>query len=301
MSEFIAALPMYDWPEVRAETDALWARIRDHLRGEGIAAPDRLVRRNADMPQVPGGIRDEAGRQIAPDPATLPPQELDLHTLWRHPRLLFAQTCWGPMELGLAGHVRVVVQPDYSDFDGGKGEFYSSAILMRREEPSSRPAMDASADRGGGGGTGGTQPSPRPAPHAAPADPSRGGEGDMAPPADGSAAIPLDRMRGLRLAYNNHDSMSGIIGLTRDLERQGESLDIFAARIETGSHRASARALAEGRADVCAIDCRTWQLTRRFEPAAAQLRVVGWTARRKGLPYIAARAAPAYELPARLL
>ena len=38
---FIAALPMYDWPEVRGETDALWVKIRDALQARGIAAPDR--------------------------------------------------------------------------------------------------------------------------------------------------------------------------------------------------------------------------------------------------------------------
>ncbi|MGN6537639.1 MAG: phosphate ABC transporter substrate-binding protein, partial [Mesorhizobium sp.] len=40
MSRFIAALPMYDWPEVRAEVDAQWARLRDALRRRGVDAPD---------------------------------------------------------------------------------------------------------------------------------------------------------------------------------------------------------------------------------------------------------------------
>ena len=119
MNEFIAALPMYDWPEARSETDAQWGRIRDALRAQGIQAPERLARRNADLPSVPGGIRDAAGKVIAPDPATLAPDEFDLHVLWRHPGLLFGQTCWGPMELGLAEKVRVVGQPDYSAYEGG--------------------------------------------------------------------------------------------------------------------------------------------------------------------------------------
>ena len=57
----------------------------------------------------------------------------------------------------------------------------------------------------------------------------------------------------------------------------------------TGGHRASIRAVAEGRADVAAIDCRSWQLARRFEPAARELHAVGWTRRSKGLPFICAR------------
>ena len=112
---------MYDWPEARAETDAVWARLRDALRAAGLAAPDRLARRNADLPPVPGGIRDGQGNVIAPDPATLRPEGLDLHTLWRHPSLLFAQACWGPLELGLNTHVRVIGQPDYSAYEGGAG------------------------------------------------------------------------------------------------------------------------------------------------------------------------------------
>ena len=122
MSSFIAALPMYDWPELRAETDARWAALRDRLRERGIDAPDSLARRNADMPPVPGGIRDEAGHVIAPDPATLPPDELDLPTLWRHPSLLIGDTCWGPMETGLAAYVHVVGQTRYDSIEGGEGD-----------------------------------------------------------------------------------------------------------------------------------------------------------------------------------
>lgn len=211
---------MYDWPELRAETDAQWAAIRDALRARGVDAPETLTR-------------------VTGDPSAL----------WRDPALLLAQTCWGPMGLGLADHVQVVGQPDYSVYEGGEGELYSSAIVMRRE-------------------------------------------GGVHAPADGRALVPLDLLRGRRFAYNGADSMSGILALARDLEAQGESLAIFPRRIETGGHRASIRAVATGRSDVAAIDCKSWALARRFEPAAAELRVVGWTARRKGLPFITAQAMP---------
>ncbi|WP_159586025.1 phosphate/phosphite/phosphonate ABC transporter substrate-binding protein [Chelativorans xinjiangense] len=249
MSSLVAALPMYDWPETRAETDAEWARLCDALRTAGIAAPLRLARRNADLPAVTGGIRDAEGRRIAPDPARLPPEELDLATLWRHPRLLLAQTCWGPMEAGLEAHVQVVGQPDYSAFEGGEGALYSSAILMRRGDA---PAIAA--------------------------------------PAGGRTFIPLETLRGKRFAYNEPNSMSGFIALRRDLEAMGEGFSLFAERIATGSHGAAALAVAEGRADACAVDCRTFTLIRRFRPASAGLVVAGWTARRKGLPFITSRA-----------
>jgi ABC-type phosphate/phosphonate transport system substrate-binding protein len=248
MSEFVAALPMYDWPEVRGEVDEQWVRLRDAFRQKGIDAPDAIARRNGDLPPMPGGIRDATRKLIAPDPATLPPDELDYHKLWLHPALLFAQTCWGPMELGLSSHVQVVGQPSYDAFEGGQGELYSSALVMRTGEG---PAVRS--------------------------------------PADGRSRIPLDLLRGRRFTFNSLDSMSGVIALTRDLEALGESLDIFSARSESDGHRASIVAVAEGKADVAAIDCRSWALAQRFEPAARQVAVVGWTGRRKGMPFITAR------------
>lgn len=251
MNSLVAALPMYDWPERRFEVDAEWARIRDRLREAGVDAPELLARRNADLPPVPGGIRDQQGNLIARDPAALPPDEFDLETLWRHPGLLLAQTCWGPMiETDLQSHVRVVYQPDYSAFEGGQGPFYSSAIVMRAKR------------------------SPTPA------------------PADGSAVLPLDLLRDTRFAFNDPHSRSGRLGLKADLDAVGEGLAIFAELVQTGAHRLSIRAVAEGRADVAAIDCRSWALAQLHEPAAKELRAVGWTKRRMGLPLISATAQP---------
>jgi ABC-type phosphate/phosphonate transport system substrate-binding protein len=242
---------MYDWPERRAEVDAEWAALRDRLRARGIAAPQDLTRRNADMPAVPGGIRDAAGMLIAPDPATLPPDELDVATLWRHPRLLFSQTCWGPMETtGFGPQVRVVGQPDYSAFEGGEGEFYRSAIVMRKGEE-----LRSIADAGG-----------------------------------------------LRFAFNERHSMSGYLAPARDLAKSGIIAEedafpsFWSAMVETHAHRASVKAVAEGQADVAAIDCRTWAYCRRFEPAAAALAVIGWTAPRTGLPFITAKDSPLKKL-----
>ncbi|WP_353645627.1 PhnD/SsuA/transferrin family substrate-binding protein [Mesorhizobium sp. WSM2239] len=247
MSEFIAALPMYDWPESRAETDAEWTRLREAFRAAGVNTRESLVRRNADLLPVPGGIRSLDGAILTPDPASLPPDELDFRALWLHPQLLFAQTCWGPMEQGLSRHVKVIGQPSYDGFEGGQGEFYSSAILMRRSE----------------------------------------GQPQASPPSNGCAVIPFDLVRNRRFAFNSSDSMSGIIALTRDLQAMGENLEIFSERVETGAHRASIVAVAEGRADLCTVDCRSWAMALRFERAASEVQVVGWTTRRKGLPYIA--------------
>ncbi|WP_192253010.1 phosphate/phosphite/phosphonate ABC transporter substrate-binding protein [Mesorhizobium silamurunense] len=249
MSEFIAALPMYDWPEVRAEVDAQWARLRDAIRQRGIEAPETVVRVNGDLPPVPGGIRDAAGKIIAADPATLPPDELNFPSLWLHPALLIGQTCWGPMEFGLSKHVQLVGQPSYDAYEGGKGELYSSAIVMLADGGMSVPS-----------------------------------------PTDGRAVIPIDLIRDKRFAFNSLDSMSGIIALSRDLEDM-EDIE-FSQHLQSGGHRASIVAIAEGRADIATIDCESWALAQRFEPAAQRVKVVGWTARRKGLPFITALSTP---------
>jgi len=101
--------------------------------------------------------------------------------------------------------------------------------------------------------------------------------------------LPLSMFRERRLAFNEQRSMSGYRALKRDLEAMGESLALFAELIETGAHRASVIAVAQGEADFAAIDCKSWMLAQRFEPLAKDLHVVGWTARRKGLPFIRAK------------
>ncbi|MBB3543528.1 PhnD/SsuA/transferrin family substrate-binding protein [Rhizobium sp. BK661] len=243
----VASLPMYDWPEVREETNAQWERLRESLRSRGVTAPDHLARTNGDLPPVPGGILDEAGKVIASDPANLPADDLDLKGLWLHPGLFLAQACWGPLERGVADHVQIVGQPSYEGIEGGCGPFYSSAIIMRRD-----------------------------------------GQDILVSP-DGIAQIPMSKLRGRRLAFNDLSSMSGLQALLSDLEAMGETIEIFSQRVQTGSHRQSIVAIAEGGADVAAIDCKTLLLAKRFEPAARDVQVVGWTKPRKGLPFITSR------------
>jgi ABC-type phosphate/phosphonate transport system substrate-binding protein len=102
------------------------------------------------------------------------------------------------------------------------------------------------------------------------------------------APPPVPLFGGCRLALNATDSLSGCLALKRDLEAAGSGLQIFRELIETGGHRASIRAVAQARADVAAIDCKTWGLALRFEPAARELGVAGRTGRRKGLPFVTA-------------
>ncbi len=284
---YVAALPMYDWPEVRAETDAHWAAVRYELRKSGVDAPEHLTRRNADLPPVPGGIKDGFGKVIAPDPASLPPDEFDPAVLWQHPSLLLAQTCWGPLELWLRG-VRVVGQEDYSGIEGGEGEEYSSAVVIRRREA----PLSVLSDISPAAGEIDVSPLSRllaPLQEVGKAGPLAFSPlaGEMSDRTERGASLQT-LLSGLRLAYNVPDSMSGYLALQRDLETQASGLHIFRETIQTGGHRASIRAVAEGHADVAAIDSKTWDLAQRFEPAARELAVVGWTTKRRGLPFVTA-------------
>lgn len=261
---YVAALPMYDWPEVRAETDAHWAAVRYELRKSGVDAPEHLTRRNADLPPVPGGIKDGFGKVIAPDPASLPPDEFDLAVLWQHPNLLLSQTCWGPLGLWLRG-VRVVGQQDYSGIEGGEGEEYSSALVVTAGMAELLEVFSPVTAR----------------PDKFPL--SEDGLGRKREVSELEVVL-----KDLELAFNSPDSVSGLLALQRDLESQGSGLHIFKEQIETGGHRASIRAVAAGRASLAAIDAKTWTLAQRFEPEALELTVIGWTSKCKGLPFVTA-------------
>lgn len=209
----IATLPMYDWPEETAATDAFWSALR--IRAGAAGLPAALSR----------------------------PSWPEVTALWRSPDLVFSQTCWGPLRLGLSDHLNVLAQPDYSAFPGGRGPFYRSALI------------------------------------------ARGGRAAPVPQGPGAALPPL---AGLQLAFNARDSLSGWIALAEDLG--ADPADLASGLVETGGHRASVRAVAEGRADLAAVDIRALALALRHEPCAQALTVVGWTAERPGLPYVTSRA-----------
>jgi ABC-type phosphate/phosphonate transport system substrate-binding protein len=285
----IAALPMYDWPEERAVVDAQWVRLRDALLAKGVDAPERLARCNADLPTFNGSSVD-----LAPD-------EFDLQALWRHPGLLISQTCWGPMELGLETHVRVVGQEDYAGVEGGDGELYCSVIVVRGDskllsEAPPSVLSDISPTSGEIGapptaanhqqlvqntnGVDWQKPRRERSPHL---------RGRCHEVTEGGASLTA-LLNGQRLAYNAPDSMSGYLALQRDLAAAGLGMEIFSERIFSGGHRQSIRMVASGAADVATVDCKTWGLALKHEPAARELVVVGWTQKRLGLPFITAKA-----------
>jgi ABC-type phosphate/phosphonate transport system substrate-binding protein len=108
----IVDLSMYDWPGIRAETDAFWAGVARRLHEAGIDAPAVLTR------------------------------NLDEGVSWGNSDLLLGQTCGMPFVSGSCGEARVVARPDYG-LPGASGGFYRSAIIVRAED---RAGLDPALD-----------------------------------------------------------------------------------------------------------------------------------------------------------
>jgi ABC-type phosphate/phosphonate transport system substrate-binding protein len=101
----VAALPMYDFPELRAAHDRIWAALACRLRESDIVGvPRQLMRR------------------------------LTCREVWRHPGLLFGQACEYPVSKSFRGHLRVLATPRYRA-PGCDKNTYRSAIVVRVEEP----------------------------------------------------------------------------------------------------------------------------------------------------------------------
>lgn len=88
-----------------------------------------------------------------------------------------------------------------------------------------------------------------------------------------------------RFTYNQSFSQSGYAAPYAQTKPLGFW---FADRSQSHGHLNSARAVAQGRADIAALDTVSWRLIARYEPFAQNLRVLEWTTPTPGLPYIAA-------------
>lgn len=101
----------------------------------------------------------------------------------------------------------------------------------------------------------------------------------------------LTDLRGRVCAFNSLDSQSGYNALRLAVARIAERQRFFSRVLETGGHARSLEAVACGRADVAAIDCVGFAAIGRHCPAVRErVRVIGWTDRAPGLPFITSRA-----------
>lgn len=109
----------------------------------------------------------------------------------------------------------------------------------------------------------------------------------------------LADLRGARCALNDRTSDSGMNLFRSAVAPLANGARFFSQVIVTGSHLASAEAVALGAADVAALDAVSLAHLRRLRPQLAQrLRVLQWTTRTPGLPLITAANTPPAMLAA---
>ena len=97
----------------------------------------------------------------------------------------------------------------------------------------------------------------------------------------------LSEFAGATVAVNGPHSQSGYTALMMELERRGLPIPFFARARISGSHSASIRLLAEGSADIAAIDCISFaHFQRDAGPDVARVRVIGQTPAAPAPPYI---------------
>jgi ABC-type phosphate/phosphonate transport system substrate-binding protein len=111
-------------------------------------------------------------------------------------------------------------------------------------------------------------------------------------------AVSLAQCRGLRAAFNDDDSNSGMNLFRHAVAPLAHGKPFFAGVLKTHEHLASLRALVVDRtADVAAIDCVTFAFVREHLPAlAAGVRVIGVTRAAPALPFIASKTLDAHAL-----
>lgn len=88
-----------------------------------------------------------------------------------------------------------------------------------------------------------------------------------------------------RFGYNEALSQSGWAAPLIHMQDRGM---LPGELVETGGHRASALAVAEGRADFAALDLLSWELMQVHDDFAAELGVIDYTVPTPGLPFITA-------------
>lgn len=99
------------------------------------------------------------------------------------------------------------------------------------------------------------------------------------------APMERDALSNARFAYNESKSNSGIAAAFLWAEASGISLR---PSLQTGSHRASAYAVAEGRADLAAIDMQTWWMLKKWEPGLNDLVEIAQTDASPGMSFVTA-------------
>ena len=106
-------------------------------------------------------------------------------------------------------------------------------------------------------------------------------------------ASSLAALEGRRAAINERASNSGTNLFRAAVAEYATGPQFFNSVLETGGHRDSALAVAEGKADVAAIDAISFAHLEKAEPGmTARLRVLQRTASSPNLPFVTSRHTP---------
>jgi len=101
----------------------------------------------------------------------------------------------------------------------------------------------------------------------------------------------LADLRNRRCAINETTSNSGMNLLRASIAPLANGARFFESVMFSGSHRRSVEMVAEGEADVAAVDCVSFAHFQRLYPSAvAKLRILDWTPSSPSLPFITAAA-----------
>lgn len=111
----IASLPMYDFPEIREDTDALWTAIANEARARGIdTVPDALMR-----------------------------PEISLHDHWHDPAILLSHTCGYPVVNELTDTQIILGSFVFRAGDPVRPGWYRSVVVCRAGDPRAASGLAA--------------------------------------------------------------------------------------------------------------------------------------------------------------
>ena len=97
----------------------------------------------------------------------------------------------------------------------------------------------------------------------------------------------IDNFKGRIFTFNGTDSQSGFNSVRNYLQERDIDTPFFGENKVSGQHINSIASVANGTADICAVDCVTHALVKRYQPHLLEnTRILTTTKKTPGLPFI---------------
>jgi len=208
---------MYDLPQLKAATDALWQAITERLRSSGVTPVPATLNRTDDYAQT-----------------------------WANPALLLGQACGYPLLKHLQDKAQIVATPIY-EATGCEGADHASLFIVNAK-----------------------------AQHRS-----------------------LSDLRHSICALNGYDSNTGMNLLRAAIAPMAQGTAFFQSIVVTGAHYNSLKAVANGSADLAAIDSVSFAHFQHYEPTVTGcVKVIGQSAKTTTPPFITSSTTDAQTLAA---